>query len=74
MTEQQGMELRDWFAGQALNGLLAGPNAPKKSGAESPQQYAVRVAEEAYLFADALLAARVRETEPEEGAGAGANP
>jgi hypothetical protein len=48
---------RDWFAGQALAGLLAGPNAPKKSASESTQQYAVRVAEEAYLFADALVRA-----------------
>jgi hypothetical protein len=48
-------ELRDWFAGLALQGMLAGPNAPKKSGAESPDQYALRVAEEAYLFADALM-------------------
>ena len=58
MSEQQGMDLRDWFAGQALKGLLAGPNAPKKSGAESQDQYAIRVAEEAYLFADAMLRAK----------------
>jgi hypothetical protein len=49
------MDLRDWFAGQALKGLLAGPNVPKKSKAEAPAQYAARVAEEAYLFADAML-------------------
>jgi hypothetical protein len=55
MSEEQEMDLRDWFAGHALEGLLAGPNAPKKSGSESPDQYAVRVAEEAYLFADAMM-------------------
>lgn len=55
MAEEQEMDLRDWFAGHALEGLLAGPNAPKKSGSESPDQYAVRVAEEAYLFADAMM-------------------
>jgi hypothetical protein len=60
MAEQQGLDLRDWFAGQALEGLLAGPNAPKKSGAESAEQYANRVAEEAYLFADAMLQAKAR--------------
>ena len=55
MAPEQELKLRDWLAAQALNGLLGGPNAPKKSGAESPEQYAVRVAEEAYLFADAML-------------------
>jgi hypothetical protein len=55
MSEEQSMDLRDWFAGHALQGLLAGPNAPKKSRAESPDQYAERVAEEAYLFADAMM-------------------
>jgi hypothetical protein len=49
------MSERDWVAGLTLQGLLAGPNAPKKSGAESPAQYAQRVAEEAFLFADAFL-------------------
>jgi hypothetical protein len=58
MSEQQGMDLRDWFAGQALKGLLSGPSAPKKSGAESQEQYATRVAGEAYLFADAMLRAK----------------
>jgi hypothetical protein len=47
--------LRDWFAGQALCGLLAGVNVPKKSAAESSDHYALRVAVEAYLFADAML-------------------
>lgn len=42
MADEQATNLRDWFAGQALQGLLAGPNAPKKSRAESPDQYAVR--------------------------------
>ena len=55
MADEQEMDLRDWFAGHALEGLLAGPNAPKKSGSESPDQYAGRVAEEAYLFADAMM-------------------
>ncbi|HZT79458.1 MAG TPA: hypothetical protein VFA26_04535 [Gemmataceae bacterium] len=54
----EDMDLRDWFAGRALQGLLSGPSAPKKSRSESPEQYAIRVAEEAYLFADAMLRAR----------------
>jgi hypothetical protein len=54
------MELRDWFAGQALQGLLAGPNAPRPSKSESGEPYAGRLAEEAYLIADALLGRRDR--------------
>jgi hypothetical protein len=64
MPEPEKLELRDWFAGQALAGLLAGPSAPKKSKAESAEQYAARVAEEAYLFADALLLEKVKEKTP----------
>ena len=69
MSGEQEMDLRDWFAGHALQGLLAGPNAPKKSGAESPDQYALRVAEEAYLFADAMM----REQAKLNGHGVGAD-
>jgi hypothetical protein len=57
MSDGSERNLRDWFAGLALQGLLAGPNAPKKSGNEYAEQYAVRVAEEAYLFADAMIQA-----------------
>jgi hypothetical protein len=64
MDPVQKLAPRDWFTGQALAGLLAGPNAPKKSAAESPQQYAVRVAEEAYLFADAMLRAMTEPASP----------
>jgi hypothetical protein len=66
MDNASTMELRDWFAGQAVKGLLGGPNAPRKSGSESSEQYAARVAEEAYLFADAML--RARESSPDESA------
>lgn len=45
-----GMSLRDWFAGQALAGLLA-----DSSNADcGPKGYA----HDAYLMADAMLAAR----------------
>jgi hypothetical protein len=64
MSEEQEMNLRDWFAGHALQGLLAGPNAPKKSGAESPDQYALRMAEEAYMFADAMMREQAKSNEP----------
>jgi hypothetical protein len=58
--------LRDELAGQALGGLLAGPNAPKRSKTESVQQYALRVVEEAYLYADAMLQKRVPSPPDEE--------
>lgn len=45
-----GMSLRDWFAGQALAGLLANPNY----GAPTPKQDA----SQAYQSADAMLKAR----------------
>jgi len=44
-----GMTLRDWFAGQALNGLLSDPNTNGK-----PNQFA----DDAYRYADAMLKAR----------------
>ncbi len=45
-----GMTLRDYFAGQALAGLLADSNASSRS----------LYAKDAYDLADALLAARER--------------
>jgi hypothetical protein len=51
-THQSGMSLRDWFAGQALAGLLADPNV--LGGAPE-------VANTAYRFADAMLEARAAE-------------
>lgn len=57
-------DLRDVFAGYALQGLLAGPNTPKKSHTESTEQYAERVATEAFLFADAMLRQRQHEEKP----------
>ena len=46
-----GMTLRDWFAGQALVGLLSGP---AEEGAPTPDRKAVV----AYQIADAMLKAR----------------
>ena len=44
-----GMSLRDWFAGQALAGLLACPDV--SGGWES-------ISKSAYTYADAMLRAR----------------
>ena len=45
----EGMSLRDWFAGQALCGLLA--NSGKSS---TPEKYAAS----AYMIGDAMIKAR----------------
>ena len=47
--EQDGMSLRDWFAGQALAGLFANPNA---IGTFQD------IADDTYKVADAMLKAR----------------
>lgn len=49
-----GMTLRDWFAGQALAGMLAFPGAVNGSREKS----GVGVARAAYVYADAMLAER----------------
>lgn len=48
------MELRDWFAGQALTGVLEG----LEGQADSPEQAAKLVADMSYIIADAMLEAR----------------
>lgn len=45
-ADQSGMTLRDWFAGQAMIGMLASPNARNWC------------AEDSYVYADAMIAAR----------------
>jgi hypothetical protein len=48
-----GMSMRDWFAGQALAGLLGGPQG---GGAPNIE----RIVMSAYAIADAMLAERER--------------
>jgi len=50
-----GMSLRDWFAGQALSGLLAYPGGNPGGTFE---EIAATFAANAYVYADAMLAAR----------------
>jgi hypothetical protein len=50
-----GMSLRDWFAGQALAGIIAAQYDQVRS----------RDAEEAYQYADAMLATRIRQANGE---------
>ena len=49
---QQGMTLRDWFAGQALAGMMASRNPT------SPRFHPDDDAEYVYAVADAMLKAR----------------
>jgi hypothetical protein len=52
VTDQPGMTLRDWFAGQALQAGILSITAGERAQAE-----------QAYRYADAMLDARVEEGE-----------
>lgn len=57
----EGMTLRDYFATQAMAQLMRGPEGPSDwRMRSSPEGRSFRswVAEDAYLFADAMLKAR----------------
>ncbi len=49
-----GMTMRDWFAGQALTGILSGETKPSDVSAKV---WPDAVAVSAYMYADAMLAA-----------------
>lgn len=55
-TYDPGMSLRDWFAGQALNGWLAS----WPDGSDADRESEAKVASFSYRLADAMLAARER--------------
>ena len=58
-NQMPGMTLRDWFAGMALQGYLAGRN---NHTSEKPYNFERhRAASECYDYADAMLAARKEE-------------
>ena len=50
---QEGMSLRDWFAGQVLAGMCANPNMIKENVLLHAGNF-----DTAYAIADAMLAAR----------------
>ena len=56
---EAGMTLRDWFAGQALAGMLALPSDPDTGNFHNNcGEPFIGAAEYAYRMADAMLAAR----------------
>jgi hypothetical protein len=53
------LEPRDWFAGQALMGILMHPSTPRPG--ESPLDvHASGLAEQAYAYGDAMLRERTK--------------
>ena len=59
---ESGMTLRDYFAGQALNGMISGDAQPYISIKESADGIVQEgeTASRAYRYADSMLAARER--------------
>jgi len=53
-VREEGMTLRDHFAGLAMQGLIASPRGPVDGGTITDSW----VAENAYIVADAMLKAR----------------
>jgi hypothetical protein len=64
------MELRDWFAGQALQALIIQSAGLTQAGETYQKGRGARYAERAYEFADAMLDERRKRSH----LGAGANP
>ncbi len=67
VDDQEGMTLRDWFAGLALQGMMASPEllqvvSSKEFGGDGSAP--ARCARSAYRFADAMLEERIV---PDEG-------
>lgn len=68
MHSPHPIDLRDWFAGQALVGILVSPNTPRPE-VWPFDQHAASLAEQAYSYADAMLRERLRNRPPGQDAG-----
>ena len=55
---QLGMTLRDWFAGQALAGLLSNSSPGSNRVLLGGKQLAMDMAEASYAYADAMIRER----------------
>lgn len=58
---QDGMSLRDWFAGHALVSIIGGTFVAAQLGKSVSTEQAVC---DAYIYADAMLAERAKAVEP----------
>jgi len=55
MGESKNIELLDWFAGQALAGILSNAQYPQQSSGEPHDQFTARVTDTAYRIAEAMI-------------------
>jgi hypothetical protein len=56
-----GMTLRDWFAGQALAGVMASPHIADHAGTnKTDAEFVSGLAMRSYMLADAMLAERLK--------------
>lgn len=55
MADMKHIELLDWFAGQALAGILASSHYPTQSSGEPFGQFAAKVTDKAYAIAEAMM-------------------
>jgi hypothetical protein len=55
MGDLKDLELRDWFAGHALGGILSNGNYPPQGSGEPIDQFAARVTDTAYQMAEAMI-------------------
>ncbi len=55
MADMKHIELRDWFAGQALGGMLSNSHYPPQGSGEPFDQFAARVTDSAYQIAEAMM-------------------
>jgi hypothetical protein len=55
MTDLKALELLDWFAGQALGGILSNAYYPPQGSGEPFDQFAARVTDSAYRIAEAMI-------------------
>lgn len=55
IAEMKDIELYDWFAGQALSGIVANAHFPPQNSGEPFDQFAARVVDTAYRLAEAMM-------------------
>ncbi len=55
MGDTRELDPRDWFAGQALVGILSNATFPPQGSGEPFDQFAARVTDTAYRLAEAMM-------------------